>query len=54
MAGMELVAHLAHENVSGAHPLTTIPLDAAPLAVGIATIAAGTLTLLVCHYGNLC
>jgi hypothetical protein len=40
LAGMELGTHLANENISRLHRLTTKPLDTPPLRVGVATIAA--------------
>src|SRR5688572_7040435 len=50
-AGEEAVADLAHQNVAGPHLLAAETLDAAALTVGVATVAAGTLTLLMCHGG---
>src|SRR5690348_2957540 len=45
LAGVELGAALANENVAVANLLAAETLDAAPLWVRIATVAAGTLTL---------
>jgi hypothetical protein len=46
---MDLGANLAHQNIPGHHLLTAVPLYATPLTVRIATVAAGTLTLFMCH-----
>ena len=44
-AGMELGAELPHDDVAGDNFLAAVTLNTASLAVGIATVAAGTLTL---------
>jgi len=46
----KLIPDLANQNVPGAYLLATEFLDASPLGVGVTTVAAGTLSLLVCHY----
>ena len=48
-AGVELGAKLAHEDVARDDLLAAVSFDAAPLAVRIATVAAGALTFLMCH-----
>ena len=48
---MELGPHLANQDVAGDHFLATKFLDAPPLRVRIATVAAGALTFFMCH-GN--
>lgn len=52
-ARMKLVADLADEDVAGDDALAAESFHATPLGVGITTIAAGTLTLFMCHRGNL-
>ena len=52
-AGVELRADLAHQDVAGDDLLAGEFLDAAPLAVRIAAVAAGALSLLMCHVLNL-
>jgi hypothetical protein len=47
---MKLRANLPHNYVSRLHELTAEPLDASPLPVGITPVAAGPLTLLMCHF----
>src|SRR5438128_333347 len=48
-AGQELGAALTHDDPTRANPLAGIYLHAQPLRIGIATVAAGALTLLMCH-----
>jgi hypothetical protein len=49
LAGVKFIAHLPDNNVPCDDRFTGISLYAAALPGGIATIAAGTLTLLMCH-----
>lgn len=49
LAGVELGAALAHDDVAGDDFLTAELLDAEALAAGVATVADGTLTFLMCH-----
>jgi hypothetical protein len=46
---MELSSSLTNQNVSSDYSLATIPLYTASLSIGIATVAAGALTFLMCH-----
>ena len=48
-AGMPFVAHLANQNVASDDFFAAKFLDAASLCIGVATVAAGPLSLLVCH-----
>src|SRR5262249_14516296 len=48
-AGEEPGAALADNDAAGADGLPTIDLHAQVLRIGIAAVAAGALTLLVCH-----
>ena len=49
LAGVELGATLTNDDVTGDYGLTTELLNAEALAAGIATVANGTLTFLMCH-----
>ena len=49
LAGVELGATLAHDDVAGDNSLATELLHAEALAAGIATVTNGTLTFLMCH-----
>jgi len=48
-ASVELSSALTNQNVSSDYSLATIPLHTTSLSIGIATVAAGALTLLMCH-----
>src|SRR5450432_2101053 len=50
VAGVDLRADLADEDVAREHELAVVALDAAALAVRVATVAGAALTLLVCHF----
>mgnify|MGYP000739033422 CR=1 FL=1 len=49
LAGVDVGAVLADENLAGLHGLTVKTLGAQTLAAGVATIAGGTETFFVCH-----
>jgi hypothetical protein len=49
LAGVETVADLADEDVSGAHFLAAESLHAATLRVGVTSVSAGALSFFVCH-----
>ena len=49
LAGMELRAALAHDDVASLHVLAGELLHAQSLCVGIAAVTGGTKTFLVCH-----
>ena len=49
LAGVDVSAVLADENLAGLHGLTVKTLGAQTLAAGVATIAGGTETFFVCH-----
>ena len=49
LPGMENSAHLAHEDVAGTDLLAAKTLHTAALRVGIAAVAAGSLTFLMSH-----
>ena len=49
LPGLENRAQLPHEDVSGPDLLAAKPLHAATLGIGIPTVAAGSLTFLMCH-----
>src|SRR5690606_11272109 len=51
LAGVELGAALAHDNVAGPHHLAAVPLDAAPLRIGVAAVLGRAAALFVCHGG---
>lgn len=46
---VENCANLPHEDISGTNLLAAKPLHAATLGIGIPTVAAGSLTFLMCH-----
>ena len=46
---LENRAQLPHEDISGTDLLAAKPLHAATLGIGIPTVAAGSLTFLMCH-----
>ena len=48
--GSKLVPYLANQNIAGADLFATEFLDASPLGVGVTTVTAGTLSLLMCHF----
>src|SRR5689334_11033285 len=48
-ARMELGADLPHQDVAGDHLFSSVALDAAPLPVGIAAVAARSLAFLMSH-----
>ena len=50
--GLELCAELAYEDVAGDNLFAAVSFDAAPLAIGIPTVAAGALTFFMCHGGS--
>jgi hypothetical protein len=47
--GVERGANLAHQDAPRTDVLAAEPFYAASLSVGVATVAAGTLTFFVCH-----
>jgi hypothetical protein len=49
LACVELGTHLADDDIAGTDFFPAKPFYAASLGVRIATVAAGTLTLLMCH-----
>ena len=49
LAGVDMGAVLADENLAGLHGLTVITLGAQTLAARVATVAGGTETFFVCH-----
>lgn len=51
--GVKLVAYLPNDNMACANRFATEFLDATALCIGIATVATGTLTLLMCHFSYL-
>ena len=53
-AGVEAGAQLSDEDVSGDDLLAAEAFDAAALAIGIAAVAAGTLTFFMCHGSWFC
>jgi hypothetical protein len=53
LAGMEHVAHLADEDISGTHGFAAEPLYPAALSVAVASVSAGPLSFLVCHSNHL-
>jgi hypothetical protein len=46
---VELSSSLPNQNVSSDYSLATKPLHTTSLSIGIATVAAGALTFLMCH-----
>ena len=52
-AGMKAIAYLRTRILPGTNALSTKALDTAALAVGVASVAAGTLTFFMCHAGKL-
>jgi hypothetical protein len=46
---LENRAQLPHDDISGTDLLAAKPLHAATLGIGIPTVAAGSLTFLMCH-----
>ena len=52
VAGVEVGAALADEDLAGVDLLAAEPLHAEALGVGVAAVAAGGRTLLVCHGGS--
>src|SRR5690606_37550670 len=53
LASVELGAELANDDAARRHQLAAKALHATTLTVRIATVAARTLTLLMCHCSNL-
>src|SRR5580693_1975527 len=49
LAGVEVRATLADDDLARVHGLPAEALHAKPLRVGVATVAAGRCALLVCH-----
>src|SRR6266699_4883038 len=49
LAGVEVRAALADEDLARVHDLTAVTLDAEALGLGVAAVAAGRGALLVCH-----
>ena len=49
LSSVENRAYLPHEDISGADLLAAKPLHSATLGIGIPTVAAGSLTFLMCH-----
>jgi hypothetical protein len=49
VSGMELVADLANEDVSGSHLLATESLHTATLGVRVTSVSAGALPFFMCH-----
>jgi hypothetical protein len=52
-AGVETVADLSNEDVSGPHLLAAESLYSQTLRVGITTVSAGALSFFVCHNNHL-
>src|SRR6185436_4101602 len=51
-AGVKNGANLADDDRAGCHRLAAEPLDPTPLALGVASVAGGTLTFLMSHLGS--
>ena len=49
LAGMEFIAKLADEDVARNHLLPAVSFYSPPLAVRVAPVAAGALSLFMCH-----
>ena len=49
LTGVEAIANLADENVSGAHGFSADALHAATLRVRVTSVSAGALSFFVCH-----
>ena len=48
-AWVEFVTYLADQNIASTHHFAAKFLDASSLCVGVATVAAGPLSFLMCH-----
>jgi hypothetical protein len=48
-ASLENRADLPHDDISGTNLFAAKPLHTATLGIGIPTVAAGSLTFLMCH-----